>query len=360
MMLSVLLAVTATLAAPPAAGAPVSESARYRFAGPSPWKHVRAVENQGYRLVLSAPDGANLEATIEVDGTPLTDDAPFPPPAALLWREAQGVLADPLPPDPAADALAREVTGGSRGTLEAVERVIAYTARHIRYALPGPEPETAASCRRAGRGSCVGRSLLAADLLLRAGVPARQVTGVLVASDPSELTPESRAVYNGALGGVRHRWIEAFVPGLGWVPSDPGGLANAVTARHLALATQPPATFHVETLSRTTEMRRQTLPAGPGDAIVLGRERGSSVVVRNSAAPSGGSVVLAPIHGGDEETRDPPLVARTQTSSVLFERVPPGDYRVLWKSGNGRVEAASVKVRGHATVDLAGTGASPR
>lgn len=360
-MLLLVLAATAALVAPPAAGAPPPrESARYRFAGPLPWKHVKPVENGGYRVVLSAPDGTNLEATIEVDGTPLADDAPFPPTAASLSREAEAVLSDPLPRDADADALARELTAGSRSVLEAVERIIAYTARHIRYELPPPEPETAASSRQSGRGSCVGRSLLAADLLLRSGIPARQVTGLLVAADSLELTPESRAVYNAALGGVRHRWIEAFVPGLGWVPSDPGGLANAVTARHLALGSQPSASFHVESLSRTSEMRRLTLPASAGEATVLARARGAWVLVRNASAPGGGSVVLAPIHGGDDESAEPPLVARTQTSSVRFERVPAGDYRVLWKSGNGRVEAASVKVRGHATVDFAGTGETPR
>jgi hypothetical protein len=361
MILPLLLAATVTLVAPPAPTAPaVSESARYRFSGPSPWKHVKPVENAGYRVVLSAPDGAKLEATIEVDGTPLADDAPFPPPAASLSREAEAILADPLPGDPEADGLSRDLTAGSRSVLEAVERVVSYTARRIRYMLPGLDSETAASCRRTGRGSCVGRSLLAADLLLRAGVPARQVTGVLVAADPSELTPESRAVFNPALGGVRHRWIEVFVSGLGWVASDPGGLANGVTARHLALAAQPPVTFHVEPLSRTAEMRRLAVRAGPGDATVLARARGASVVIRNASAPSGGSVVLAPIHGGGDEPVEPPLVARTETSSVCFERVPPGDYRVLWKSGNGRVEAASVKVRGHALVDLPGTGEPPR
>ncbi len=74
-----------------------------------------------------------------------------------------------------------------------------------------------------GHGSCVGRSLLAAELLLRAGVPTRQVTGLLVAAEPKELTPESRLVYNAVLGGVRHRWIEVYVPVARLGPVGPGG-----------------------------------------------------------------------------------------------------------------------------------------
>lgn len=288
MSLLALLLAAAAAAAPngPAApaAAPTSEAARYAFSGPAPWSVVKAVEAPGYRVVLSSADGASLSARVEVDASPLPDDAPFPPDPRLLPAEAREALA--VPEDGDAALLSRLLTGGSSTVLEAVERVVAYTSRRIRYELPGAAEETALLCRTRGRGSCVGRSLLAADLLRRAGVPARQVTGVLVAEDAAELSPESRGVYSEALGGVRHRWIEAFVPGLGWVPSDPGGLANAVTARHLALAAAPVPGFAVRTLGRSRELRWPRLSAiGPGTTLArprsaapeaapfLGRER---------------------------------------------------------------------------------------
>jgi transglutaminase-like putative cysteine protease len=266
-LLFVLLVAAAARAEPPR-----EEWAQYRVAGESPWRYARPVEDAGYRVVLSSPDGRALLARVEVDAAPFASDAPFPPPVAALSPEARATLAEPREDDPALDAASRRLLAGAATTLEAVERVIAFTSRSVRYVLPD-SGETASGALRTGHGSCVGRSLLAAELLLRAGVPVRQVTGLLVAADPKELTPESRLVYNADLGGVRHRWIEVFVPGLGWVPSDPGGLANTVTARHLALSRQPRSAFHAGVLSRSAEIRLPALEGGDG-RLTLARPRG--------------------------------------------------------------------------------------
>jgi transglutaminase-like putative cysteine protease len=261
-----------------------AEWARYRLDGPAPWRFARPVEDAGYRVVLSSPDGRTLEARVEVDGAPLTADAPFPPPPGSLSREGREALAAPLADDADVEALSRRLLAGARSTLEAVERVIAFTAHRIRYVLPDGSEETASGTLRAGRGSCVGRSLLAGELLLRAGVPARQVTGILAAERARELTRESRAVWNAELGGVRHRWIEAYVPGLGWVPSDPAGLANTVSARHLALERQPPANFRVETEERSSELTRPVLETRDG-GLTRYRPRGASVAEAVEGAP---------------------------------------------------------------------------
>lgn len=260
------------VAAAARAEAPREEWAQYRIAGESPWRYARPVEEAGYRVVLSSPDGRTLLARVEVDEAPFASDAPFPPPVAALSREARATLAEPRADDPVLDVASRRLLAGTATTLEAVERVIAFTSRSVAYVLPDGG-ETASGALRTGHGSCVGRSLLAAELLLRAGVPVRQVTGLLVAADPKELTPESRLVYNADLGGVRHRWIEVFVPGVGWVPSDPGGLANTVTARHLALSRQPPSAFHASVLSRSPEIRLPSLESGNG-RLTLARPRG--------------------------------------------------------------------------------------
>jgi len=268
--LALVLGLLAAAAA--SAAGPREEWAQYRVAGESPWRYARPVEAPGYRLILSSPDGRTLLARVEVEAAPFASDASFPPPVSALSAEARSALAEPRADDPALDAASRRVLAGTATTLEAVERVIAFTSRTVSYVLPDGG-ETASEALRSGRGSCVGRSLLAAELLLRAGVPARQVTGLLIAADPKELTPESRLVYNAGLGGVRHRWIEVFVPGLGWVPSDPGGLANTVTARHLALSRQPPSAFHASVLSRSAEIRLPSLEGGDG-RLTLARPRG--------------------------------------------------------------------------------------
>ena len=260
------------------------ESACYRLDGPAPWRYARPVEGAGYRIVLSSPDGRTLMARVEVEGAPLAVDAPFPPPPASLSPEGRAALAEPLAEDPDLDVVSRRLLTGAKTTLEAVERVVGFTAHRVRYSLPDGSQETASGTLRARRGSCVGRSLLAAELLLRAGVPVRQVTGVLAAQRARELTLESRAVFNAELGGVRHRWIEVFVPGLGWVPSDPSGLANAVTARHLALERQPPALFHVEVVSRSAELKRPILETA-GGGLTAYRPRGASADEAALGAP---------------------------------------------------------------------------
>jgi transglutaminase-like putative cysteine protease len=270
-----VLSASAVLVLPAPASAPVAETetAVYHLSGSSPWKQVRAVEGAGYRLALSSPDGVTLDAKVVVDGRPLRDDQPFPLRPESLPAEVRASVA--RRPDEGLDLLSRFLTRGASSPLEAVERVVAYTARRIRYERPGSEPESAAGCLSRGRGSCVGRSLLAEELIARAGIPARQVTGILTASDPEELPEEARPFWVPSISGVRHRWVEAFVPGLGWVPSDPAGLANTVTARHLALPGPPGPDFGLSVLSRTAELKRPKL-AAVGQGVALGRPRALS------------------------------------------------------------------------------------
>jgi transglutaminase-like putative cysteine protease len=176
------------------------------------------------------------------------------------------------------------------------------------------------------------------------------VTGILTAASPEELSPEARPFFGAGAGGVRHRWIEVFVPGLGWVPSDPAGLANTVSARHVALSTSPDATFELSVLSRSAETRRPRLSLlGPG--VAVGRLRTSDVEVSNQLV-RGGAVVLVSL-GRPEET---PRVVRTETSLARFDKVLAGDYRVVWKRNDGRLEAASLRVDGPSRVELPGGG----
>jgi N utilization substance protein B len=269
-----LLLIASLLGRLAAAAPPLHEETHYALSGPAPWRLVRPVEEPGYRVVLSSADGRTLLAAVETDVTPLPDTAAFPPRRSALPPAVRALLDAPRPADPEADALARQLTADCRSVLEAVERVIGYTAGEIRYVLPSGTAETATGTLRSGRGSCVGRSLLAEDLLVRAGIPARQVSGVLVATSPEELTPESRPAWNAGLGGVRHRWIEAWIPALGWLPSDPGGLANRLTVRHLALAGPPDRRFGV-----------RPLPAGEAARPALPAAARGSILARPRAAP---------------------------------------------------------------------------
>ncbi len=331
------------------ADTPAREWARYEFLGASAYRYVRAAESSGYQVALSSRDGKSLEALIKVDGLSLPDAALLPIDAALLPPDAQAVLKGARPQDDEIEKRSRLLLNEARTVLEAVEIVIGFTSRRIRYEGPGPFPETAARCLESGRGSCVGRSLLAAELLLRFGIPARQVTGVLVAKTEDELAPDARPYFSARLGGVRHRWIEVFVPGLGWVPSDPAGLANTVTSRHLPLERPPSFEFGVRVLERSPAMKLPRLDS-KWTGVIAGRQRASSLKVTHRTASGGGAVVLSP--AGRGRASEKVMVARAEGPSVLFESVPAGDYRVIWKTPDGKVEAASLRVDGPASVEL--------
>ncbi|HYN44045.1 MAG TPA: hypothetical protein VE129_19870, partial [Thermoanaerobaculia bacterium] len=116
------------------------ETARYLVNGPEPWKAVRPVEGAGYRVVLSSPDGRALVATVEIDGSPLRDQAHYPVDPRTLPAEVREILAGPLPADDELEDLSRMLLRGATTQLEAVERVVAWVSQRIRYDLPGLIP----------------------------------------------------------------------------------------------------------------------------------------------------------------------------------------------------------------------------
>jgi hypothetical protein len=321
--------------------------ARYRISGQGATRVIQPVEGPGYRVSFRSPDGRVLEATVAIDGTPLRDEATLPVDPRFLPAEARALLATPPAPHESMDRLGSLLIRNSRTVLEAVEAVIGYTARRIKYEPPSGSVETAVQCQASGRGSCVGRSLLAADLLLRSGIPARQVSGVLIASSAADVAPAARPFFSQELGGVRHRWIEVYVPGLGWVPSDPGGLSNTVTARHFPLKAPPNQGFAIELLQKGPELMLARIDLF-GQGATLGRLRATSVEVTLTQAD--GAVVLTPVSGsGSTETS---RVGRAEGSRVRFDQVPVGDYRLIWKGADGKVEAASLRVDGPARIEL--------
>lgn len=122
-------------------------------------------------------------------------------------------------------ALAEEIAHDAPDDWTISERVVTWVSVNVAHEDAPAHAETATATLRARSGSCVGRSRLAAELLIAAGVPARTVHGLLASAPPS--APAFRL----------HRFIEAWIAGLGWVPSDPGESVNGVDARHVFIAT---------------------------------------------------------------------------------------------------------------------------
>jgi transglutaminase-like putative cysteine protease len=140
-------------------------------------------------------------------------------PAALAERYLQ------LPPLPArVAALARELAAGARGPLEKAQRFEAALRQRYRYSLSlqrdrrlGPVEDFLFQQRT---GHCEYFAASLAVMLRLEGVPARVVNGF----QPGEWNEFGR--YFTVRQRDAHAWVEAFIPGAGWLTFDPSPRAE--------------------------------------------------------------------------------------------------------------------------------------
>ena len=131
------------------------------------------------------------------------DDAPqiaryvAQPPNPLLARWAAGFLRD----DGAADTHALLV-----GMTQTIQRTFRHGARHQKGTQDPLLTLELAS------GSCRDLAVLMIAALRTLGIAARFVSGYLNLTDPDD---------DRITGGNTHAWVQAFVPGPGWVDFDP-------------------------------------------------------------------------------------------------------------------------------------------
>jgi len=101
-------------------------------------------------------------------------------------------------------AQANEISAGKSGPCQIVEAIYDYVISNITYEGYVADPQGALYCLRSKRGDCTEFAALMTALCRAAGIPARMIEGV---------TNEA--------GDEVHSWMEAYLPGLGWVPFDP-------------------------------------------------------------------------------------------------------------------------------------------
>lgn len=180
--------------------------------------------------------------------------------------EPENGIAQTRPPvDPAAEpaalrSLAEEIAGDVSDDWSITERTVTWVSLNIAHDDGLRAPVSPMDVVAGRRASCVGRSELACSLLRASGVPARTIHGLLVTG--------SRRPF------ILHRWIESWVDGLGWVPSDPGDSVLCVDARHVFASTdaQPYRPEAQGTLRLRTMERPRPLGTTPGaKALVKAR-----------------------------------------------------------------------------------------
>jgi transglutaminase-like putative cysteine protease len=158
-----------------------------------------------------------------------------PPPGGLRW-EGRLPPDDPavarylqLPPlAPRIPALARQVAAGSRNALEVARRLTDHLSREYRYSLALerksslPPLEDFLFVRRSG--NCEYFAAALAVMLRAQGIPARVVGGF----QRGEWNPYGQ--YFTVRMRDAHAWVEAYLPGAGWVTFDPSPRAEAEAA----------------------------------------------------------------------------------------------------------------------------------
>jgi hypothetical protein len=193
---------------------------------------------------------------------------------------------------------------------EAATLILKWVDERLKLIENDRRPQDAASVIKRRGGRCSGLANATAALLMAAGFDARTVSGLLVT--------ERRA--------IPHRWVEARLPGAGWIPTDPTLGLWVITAKHVAFGAT------VDKLPEITTIQR-----ADGDLSGLPR-MGTSVVRPNEGAElvcrlsdvSDSRTVLASLERGTDLRRG------SLDSELRFGSLLPGRW-LLVVTVDGRV-----------------------
>ncbi len=123
--------------------------------------------------------------------------------------------------------LAEKVTEGARTDAEKVAKIVAFVHKYVTPSLAANAPNIHDLLEKK-KGDCKSYALLFNNLARAAGVPAREVSGLLYVGDDTK-----------AFGG--HAWNEVVLNGV-WVPVDASLGETEVNATHLSFGTEHRAT----------------------------------------------------------------------------------------------------------------------
>jgi len=285
---------------------------------------VQVGERAGLIVALERDRRGTL-VTISQHVAPLSARAAYPLAAPERCGDPEALVVDEafaLPPEVASAAAA----AGS--ALDVLVSVVAHVSRRVVLDEGDRGPQDGVSVLRRGRGRCSGRANLAIGLLRAVGVPARVVHGVL---------------FDGARGRW-HRWGEAWLGELGWMPFDPGAGAGVVSVRYLPCrAVVPGLEPQGLVLEHIDEECFRALPRRAGLAVPL--ERG--VNLRCTAPAEAGEItaVLLGPHGM--------RWLRRGRGEVDFSGLLPARYWLSWRTDRDVVPRVPLDLRRPGDVALA-------
>lgn len=208
------------------------QSATFLLYGVPEVVRPRDYANSGFTQSVKVGDTL-VRVDVAVELSPVGSRAPFPPKVDDLPVEAWLALApteDAPTDDPAIIDLAADLLQDADTQYEAVTRVVDWVSTHVQYVIDDRLQTGARATLDARKAYCVGMSNLAVSLLRTAGIPARDVHGIL-AQRPEALSGKPVAFTSAEL----HRWVEVYLQDVGWVFSDPLRTSHFVDALHVVL-----------------------------------------------------------------------------------------------------------------------------
>ena len=209
-------------------------------------------ENNGFvQKVRHRADVYRVDVHVEL--SPLESRAAFPPHGDDLPLDAWAALlptAEAPTDDPRILELAVDILADARTQYEAVTRVVDWVSTHVEYVVDTELPTSARETLDRRKAYCVGMANLAVSLLRTAGIPARDVHGIL-AQRKEALSGNPIAFTSSEL----HRWLEVYISDIGWVFSDPLRSSHFADAYHVVLYPHEPGDGYDPELFRGARLR---------------------------------------------------------------------------------------------------------
>ncbi len=265
--------------------------------------------NTGYELQVRGG-----RARVVVDASPLGASAPFSLPPAVPGR---------------VNTLARSLASGAETRFAAASRILGWVSRNVRYELDraaSQEPE-AVLARRAAY--CTGHARLSVALLTAVGIPAREVSGLVL----------------GRQGEAArfHRFIEIDYGPAGWAFSDPFSSHHVVPATYVPLASSV-----VETGPR---LPRGLVRARQGGLVTVDvyPAAGDHVVARRAFEHQRAAALRVTVEGGraEEVVLDGGGLRRRQAlarGETTFVGLPAGRYTVHLATDGAPLLAGALEI----------------
>jgi hypothetical protein len=269
---------------------------------------VQTGERSGLTVGLEVDPRGPL-VTVSQILRPLTAAPSYPlgAPEACGDPDALAVAPSFVPPRELAAAAA-----STRSALDVLVATVAFVSRRVTLDETDNGLQDGEAVLRRGRGRCSGRANLAVGLLRSLGIPARVVHGVVFEGNTARW----------------HRWGEAWLGPLGWLPLDPGTGAGVVSVRYLPCrAIVPGLQPQGLILERVDDQGFRRLPRRSGLAVPF--RRGVNL---RCVAPAGTSDVTAILVAADGMRW-----ARRGGSEVAFAGLEPGRYWLSWHTAEATV-----------------------